>query len=126
GTGQSYCTAFALFARLQGAIAAGRDFRAFVSCKTHAATDVLLKNIAQVQARLRDVQSSRPEIFAAFFDARLLDVPLFRYRPKGDLPDGVASLRRKEDLPPGTSRAAETILAHEWCVVAATPGGIYG
>ncbi len=126
GTGKSYSTAFALFARLQGALAAGRDFRAFVSCKTHAATDVLLKNIAQVQARLRDVQSSRPEIFAAYFDARLLDVPLFRFRPKGDLPDGVATLRRKEDLPPGTSRAVETILAHQWCVVAATPGGIYG
>lgn len=126
GTGKSYSTAFALFARLQGAIAAGRDFRAFVSCKTHAATDVLLKNVAQVQARLRDFRSSHPEIFATYFDARLLDVPLYRFRPKGDVPDGVIALRRKEDLLPGMSRAVETILARQWCVVAATPGGIYG
>lgn len=126
GTGKSYSTAFALFARLQGAIAAGRDFRVFVSCKTHAATDVLLKNIAQVQALLRDVQVSQPEIFTAYFDARLLDVPLFRFRPKGDVPDGVIALRKKEELLPGMPRAVETILARQWCVVAATPGGIYG
>ena len=41
GTGKSYATAFALFARLQGAFAAGLPFRAFFGCKTHAATDEL-------------------------------------------------------------------------------------
>lgn len=50
GTGKSYSTAFALFARLQGAIAADQPFRAFVSCKTHAATNVLLDNIVTVRA----------------------------------------------------------------------------
>ena len=49
GTGKSYSTAFALFARLQGAMAAGEPFRAFVSCKTHAATNVLLDDILLVR-----------------------------------------------------------------------------
>ncbi|MBA3643305.1 MAG: PD-(D/E)XK nuclease family protein, partial [Chloroflexia bacterium] len=41
GTGKSYTTAYALFARMQGAMAADREFRVQVGCKTHAATDVL-------------------------------------------------------------------------------------
>ncbi len=47
GTGKSYTTAFALLARLQGALAAGQTFRALLSCKTHAATDVLLEQVAR-------------------------------------------------------------------------------
>src|SRR5207247_2499427 len=42
GTGKSYSTAFAILARMQGAMAAGQEFRVLLSCKTHAATDVLL------------------------------------------------------------------------------------
>ena len=45
GTGKSYSTAFAVFARLQGAMQAKRPFQVFLSCKTHAATDVLTKNV---------------------------------------------------------------------------------
>ncbi len=89
GTGKSYSTAFALFARLQGAMAAGQDFRAFLSCKTHAATDVLLENVVEVREMLRGFADSQPEIFAAYFDPRLLDVPLFRVRPRGEVPAGV-------------------------------------
>ena len=47
-TGKSYSTAFALLARMQGAMAAGREFRALLSCKTHAATDVLLGKLLEV------------------------------------------------------------------------------
>ena len=82
GTGKSYTTAFALFARLQGAMAAGLPFRAFVSCKTHAATDVLLKDIAAVRAQLAIFHDAQPAIFAAYFDDRLLVVPLYRMSPK--------------------------------------------
>jgi hypothetical protein len=42
GTGKSYSSAFAIFARLQGAMREGQRYRAFLSCKTHKAADVLL------------------------------------------------------------------------------------
>jgi PD-(D/E)XK nuclease superfamily len=51
GTGKSYCAAFAVFSRLQGAMQEGRPYRVFLSCKTHAATDVLLKNVLEVRDR---------------------------------------------------------------------------
>ncbi len=125
GTGKSYSTAFALFARLQGAIAANREFRILLSCKTHAAIDVLLNNVLDVRALLAGFKTSHPEIFAAHFDHRLLDVPLIRFRPKEDLPDGIISLPKDNQLPPGATRALERITAARWAVVAATPGGIY-
>lgn len=124
GTGKSYSTAFALFARLQGAIAAGRDFRAFVTCKTHAATDVLLQNVAAVQQALRTLYEQQPAICAQYFDRRLLDVPL--YRLHGNPPAaGITALPRKSERPAGAAVAAETIRAARWCVVGTTPGGAY-
>ncbi|MGH2391828.1 MAG: DNA helicase, partial [Chloroflexota bacterium] len=39
GTGKSYTTAFAVLARLQGAMTAEQDCRVFLTCKTHHATD---------------------------------------------------------------------------------------
>ena len=126
GTGKSYSTAFALFARLQGAMAADQDFRAFVSCKTHAATDVLLENVVKVREMLRGFAASQPEIFAAYFDPRLLDVPLFRIRPRGDVPAGVIALPKDDEREAGTPKAIESIEASRWGVVAATPGGTYG
>jgi hypothetical protein len=126
GTGKSYSTAFALFARLQGAMAADQDFRAFLSCKTHAATDVLLENVVTVRGMLRGFAVSQPEIFATYFDPRLLDVPLFRIRPRGEVSIGVNPLPRDEEREPGAPRAVESIEASRWCVVAATPGGTRG
>ena len=61
GTGKSYCTAFAVFARLQGAMQEERPYRVFLSCKTHAATDVLLKNVLEVQEKLRELRDGQPE-----------------------------------------------------------------
>jgi hypothetical protein len=126
GTGKSYSTAFALFARLQGAMAAGQDFRAFVSCKTHAATDVLLENVARAREKLRGWAVAQPELFAAYFDPRLLEVPLFRIRPRGDVLPGVIPLPRDAERHAGTPRAVDQIEAARWCVVAATPGGTRG
>ncbi len=126
GTGKSYSTAFALFARLQGAMAAGQDFRAFLSCKTHAATDVLLQNVVEVRELLRGWAVIHPELFAAYFDPRLLEAPLFRIRPRGAVPVGVIPLPKDADREPGTPKAIESIEASRWGVVAAPPGGIYG
>ncbi len=78
GTGKTYATAFALLARLQGAMAAQIPWRGLVSAHTHNAVNVALKDVFEAQQKLRAVQIQQPEIFAEFFDARLLDVPLFR------------------------------------------------
>ena len=78
GTGKSFTTGFAVFARLQGALAAGLPFRVMLACKTHAATDVLLASVANVRRTLRDRAVTRPDIFQRYFDSRLLDVTLFR------------------------------------------------
>ena len=126
GTGKSYSTAFALFARIQGAMAANRDYRAVVSCKTHAATDVLLENLRDVQELLRGFSATQPEIFGSYFDPRLLEVPLFRVRPRGEVPDGVIALSKDDERPPGAPKAIETIQAARWGLIAATPGGTYG
>jgi hypothetical protein len=63
GTGKSYGTAFALFARLQGAMQDNRTFRVFVTCKTHAATDVLRNNVLEVQDKLHELRTSDPKRF---------------------------------------------------------------
>jgi hypothetical protein len=126
GTGKSYSTAFALFARLQGAMTADQDFRAFLSCKTHAATDVLLDNVVTVREMLRGFASSQPDIFPAYFDLRLLDVPLFRVRPRGEVSSGVTPLPKDEEREAGAPKAVEAIEGSRWGVVAATPGGVRG
>jgi hypothetical protein len=84
GTGKSYTTGFAVYARLQGALAAGMEYRVFVSCKTHAATDVLLRHIAGVRERLRLLRLREPALFARHFDERILTVPLFRVEPSAE------------------------------------------
>jgi hypothetical protein len=107
-------------------MAADQDFRAFVSCKTHAATDVVLDNVVKVREMLRGFAASQPEIFAAYFNPRLLDVPLFRLRPRGAVPAGVIPLPKDDERESGTPRAVEAIEGSRWAVVAATPGGTRG
>jgi hypothetical protein len=126
GTGKSYSTAFAIFARLQGALAAGIPYRVFLSCKTHAATDVLLENARQAQAQLAAWQAAHPQLFAAHFDARLLDVPLFRLAPRGDVTAPIVPLPRNADKPPGQPGAVDAIMAQPWCVAGAAPAGTRG
>jgi hypothetical protein len=126
GTGKSYSTAFAVFARLQAAMKENRPLRAFVSCKTHAATDVLLQNVLEVREKLRDLRAKSPGLFAQYFDERLLSVPLFRVAPKEPPPDGVTPLEKDADQEKGEEYNADRITELAWCVVGITPGGVYG
>jgi AAA domain/PD-(D/E)XK nuclease superfamily len=126
GTGKSYCAAFAIFARLQGAMQEKNPYRVFLSCKTHAATDVLLANVLEDQEKLRELQYADPKLFGKHFDFRLLDVPLFRIAPKDSPPDGVIPLAKDAEKENAEDYNADMIDEHSWAVVAATPGGIYG
>ncbi|MFO0796355.1 MAG: AAA domain-containing protein [Gemmataceae bacterium] len=126
GTGKSYSTAFAVFARIQGAMAAGRPLRAFLTCKTHAATDVLLANVLKVQRTLRDLRATDRKLFDRHFDKRLLDVPLYRVGPKEPPPEGVIPLAKDDDKAKGEAFNADAVREHDWAVVGVTPGGTYG
>ena len=117
GTGKSYSTAFAVFARLQGAMQAKRPFRVFVSCKTHAATDVLLKNVLEVQEKLRELRQADPKLCRKHFDARLLDVPLFRVAPHDPPPPGVVHLLKDDEKEDDEDFNADVILEQDWTVV---------
>lgn len=125
GTGKSYSTAFAVFARLQAAMRDGREFRAFLSCKTHAATDVLLQNVLDVRNKLAELREKNTTLFDAHFDARLLDVPLYRVAPRDQPPDGVVALGKDSEKEAGEDKNADAILEEKWAVVAVTPGGTY-
>jgi hypothetical protein len=125
GTGKSYSTAFAIFARLQEAMRAKRSFRVFVSCKTHKATDVLLKNVLDVQGKLRELQDANPKLFRKHFDSRLLEVPLFRVAPHDPPPTGVVYLRKDDEKRKDDDYNADVILKPNWVVVGITPGGVY-
>lgn len=126
GTGKSYSTAFAVFARLQGAMTEGRPCRVFLSCKTHAATDVLLGNVLEVRDKLRELQATAPAVFASHFDPRLLAVPLYRVAPNDPPPAGVIRLEKDAEKDTSEDYNADIILASEWAVVGTTPGGTYG
>ena len=78
GTGKTYATAFALLARLQGAMAAGIPWRGLISAHTHNAVNVALKDVYLAQRKLSEVRDNQPALFAEWFDTRLLEVPLFR------------------------------------------------
>jgi len=126
GTGTSYSTAFAELARLQGAMRAGEPCRVFLTCKTHAATDVLIANVLRAQRKLQQLKVQNPDLFGRYFDARLLDVLLYRIAPKDPPPDGIVGLGKDRDKDDGEAGNVETVEQHEWVVVGATPGGIYG
>ncbi len=126
GTGKSYSTAFAIFARLQAAMKEDRPYRVFLSCKTHAATDVLLKNVLEVQEKLRQLQAANKKLFAKHFDARLLEVPLYRVAPNDPPPPGVISLTKDAEKDKSEDYNADIIQEQPWAVVGVTPGGTYG
>ncbi len=126
GTGKSYSTAFAVFARLQAAMKEERPYRVFLTCKTHAATDVLLKNVVEVQEKLRELRDADKKLFAKHFDARLLDVPLYRIAPNDPPPAGVVHLQKDAEKGKDEDYNADIIQEHPWAVVAITPGGTYG
>jgi len=88
---------------------------------------VLLTNLAQAQAQLRALCAAQPALCAEYFDRRLLDVPLYRIMPRDPLPPMITPLWKKDDARNTTGlKLADAIQAVRWCVVAATPGRIYG
>lgn len=128
GTGKSRKSAVKVLARIQGAMAAGMDCRVFLVANSHSATDVLAAKVAGALAELRQVREADPALFARFFDARLLDdVPLFRAAPRRPVPEGAIALPKGHNTGTrGRASNADRIRKHCWCVVAATPGGVYG
>ena len=126
GTGKSYSAAFAVFARLQAAMRENRPYRVFLSCKTHAATDVLLKNVLEVKEKLRELQAANKKLFARHFDARILEVPLYRVAPNDPPPVGVTHLQKDAEKEKSEDCNADIIQEKSWAVVAITPGGTYG
>jgi hypothetical protein len=125
GTGKSFTTAYAVLARIQGAMQADRDFRVIVSCKTHAATNVLIENVHAAQRKLAQIASSHPAIFAEYFDPRLLQVPVFRFRGKETLADGIVQIPDDKDRPAGAPKSYEILTADRWNVTGMTAGGVY-
>lgn len=125
GTGKSYSTAFAVLARVHGAMVAGNEYRVLVSCKTHAATDVLLDNLVKVRDLLGDLRRSHADVFDRYIDPGVLEVPLFRVQPRDSIPSGAVALWTDRDRPKDQRRAMDEISSHEWCVVATNPGGTY-
>ncbi len=129
GTGKSYTTAWAVYARIQGAMAVGMPLRVMLSCKTHAATNVLLDQAVKVGSMLGQLRERDPSLFERYFDPRLLsDVSLYRIGAReGEEPrPPVVCLYRDSDRPRGAPRASRVIRDEQWCIAAATPGSVYG
>ncbi len=127
GTGKTYTTSFAILARIQGAMAAGQDYRVAAGCKTHAATDVLRDGVLKAQGDLRTWRDHHPELFGRYFDARLLDVPVLRTEPRGPVPAGVIPIWRKDkakDADPEDRVSLKGVTQDRWLVMAAVPGAI--
>lgn len=131
GTGKTYATAFALWARLQGAMAAHLPWRGLICAHTHNAVDVALHDIFEAQQQLRAVQSAQPELFARFFDARLLDVPLFRLQ--GTKTDFAArpylmslwsDKKEAETYNSEWTPPREALLGTDYCIAGAVPMGV--
>ncbi|MBW3634302.1 MAG: AAA family ATPase, partial [Chloroflexi bacterium] len=125
GTGKSFTTAYAVLARMQGAMTAGVPFRVLAGTKTHAATDVLMTSILDAQAALVDMQRAEPGIFAEHFDRLLLEIPLYRLQPREPVPNGVRSVFAKGRRPKEQARALDIFASADYAIVASTPGGVY-
>src|SRR6185503_16856667 len=80
----------------------------------------------EVQETLRRLQATQPETFAACFDARILDIPLYRLAPRELPPAGITPLAKDREKAKGEAKNLAVIRGAPACVVGATPGGIYG
>jgi len=84
------------------------------------------KNVLEVQEKLRALRNADPKLFRKHFDARLLDVPLFRVAPHDPPPAGVVHLLKDDEKGDDEDYNADVILEPAWAVVGVTPGGVYG
>ena len=127
GTGKSYSTAFAVFARLQAAMKEDRPYRVFLSCKTHAATDVLLEERPGGPGEAAGTPGRRPEAVRQALRrpaARRALVPGGPERPAAARRDPLAQGRREGQADEDYN--ADIIQERQWAVVGVTPGGTYG
>jgi len=122
GTGKSLTASYAILARIQGAMAAGNDCRVVIACKTHAAIDELMRKLVEVLDEFARIRAGHPELWDRWFDSRILSLPIFRFEGKDELPSGVIPLSRDSK---GDERPHKQLAAAPYCVVAATPGGLY-
>ncbi len=128
GSGKSSTSAFALLARMQGAMDAKRNARILVSANTHAAVNVLLGWVAKAIAQLRRWQRLEPDLFAHYFDPRLLDVPVYRLGRHDGTPDGVFVLPRSKERSADDPRAMDLISgkqAASYLFAGGTPGAVH-
>ena len=126
GTGKTTATALAILARIQGALTAGLPCRVLLSCKTHAATDVLLGKVLELQDRLWAVRDRHPALFARHFKPALLSLPLLRLAPPTDPAPGVQPLIKEGNKRRGRRPCNwDQVQVQHYCVVAGTPGGVY-
>ncbi len=126
GTGKTTATALAILSRVQGALTAGLPIRVLLSCKTHAATDVLLGKVLDMQDRLWAVRDRHPALFVRHFHPSLLTLPLLRLTPKTEPLPGIQELGKETNKRRGRRPCQwDEVQAHAACIVAGTPGGIY-
>ena len=126
GTGKTTVTALAIIARVQGALTAGLPIRVLLSCKTHAATDVLLGKVLEMQDRLWAVRDRRPDLFARHFHPGLLTLPLLRLAPQTEPLPGIRALVKEANKRRGRRPCNwDEVQGNACCIVAGTPGGIY-
>lgn len=128
GSGKSSTSAFALLARMQGAMDAKRNARILVSANTHAAVNVLLGWLAKAVAQLRRWQHLEPDLFARYFDSRLLDVPVYRLGSHDGSPAGVVVLPREGERDKGAPKAIDLIggpQAAPYLFAGGTPGAVH-
>ena len=124
GTGKSYATAFAILARMQGALAADIDYRVMISCKTHAAIDVVIEQLRSVREMLETYHTRHPDIFGQYFDERVLTIPICRIGARGETPAGITSLQGRNKAT-GEDHVYNEIERRTRCIAAGTPNAIY-
>ncbi len=131
GTGKTYATAFALLARAQGAMAAQIPWRALICAHTHNAVNVALKDVHEALEKLREVRENQPELFAQFFDARLLELPLFRLQ--GTSTDFIeqdylfplwSDKKEAEAYNSDWIWPREALMGSDYCIAGAVPMGV--
>ena len=62
-----------------------------------------------MREKLRELRDADPARFAQFFDARLLDVPVYRVAPHDPPPDGVVHLIKDAEKEKGEPKNADVI-----------------
>ena len=103
GTGKTFSTGFAVIMRLLAALSSNQPCRIFLSCKTHAATDVLLKGVWDAWVKCEKAG---------------VELPFYRLNPRGEVPDFVEKL-------PADKASFNVLVSQDHFICAGTPGALY-